>query len=65
MINLVEQPTEEKYLTIEQVMERLQISRDTVTRLIARKQLKAKKIGRMWRISERWLQAYMEDETEE
>lgn len=61
----MEQPTEEKYLTIEQVMERLQISRDTVTRLIARKQLKAKKIGRMWRISERWLQAYMEDETEE
>lgn len=51
----------EKYLTIEQVMERLQVSRDTVSRLIKKKKLRAKRVGRVYRISEQWLRDYMNE----
>lgn len=42
--------------TIAQVAEMAQISRDTVEREIARGNLRARKIGRVYRIPERWHQ---------
>ncbi len=53
---------EDRYLTVEQVMARLQVSRDTVIRLIKRKAIKAKKIGTIWRISEKSLNDYLTKE---
>lgn len=61
----MEPPTEDQYMTVEQVATRLQVSRETVIRLLKRKQLRGKKVGHVWRISEKWLQAYMNDEPQE
>lgn len=51
----------EKYLTVDQVKSRLQVSRDTVIRLIKAKKLRAKKVGAVYRISEQWLRDYMDN----
>lgn len=50
-----------KIYTIEQVAEILQVSDRTVYKLVNEGELRAKKVGNMFRISERALQEFMED----
>ena len=45
--------------TIDEIAERLRVSRDTVRRLIERGELRAMKIGSQWRIAEEDLDAYV------
>jgi excisionase family DNA binding protein len=52
--------TEQKLLTPEQVAERLQISRVTVMAHLRRGLLKGHKVGRLWRIKEQDLEAFLE-----
>lgn len=47
--------TEEQYLTLEQVAEKLQVARITVYRMVRRKQLPAVKLGKAWRVSNKKL----------
>ncbi len=50
----------EGLLTVEQVAEKLQVSKITVYRLLELGKLKDVKIGRVWRISIYDLEAYVE-----
>lgn len=49
----------EKLLTPAQVAERLQVTERTVYRWIDAKELKATKLGRVWRIKEEDLEAFL------
>lgn len=46
---------QDDYLTLEQVAEKLQLSKITIYRMVNSKQLPAVKIGRSWRISSKKL----------
>src|SRR4051812_17169427 len=46
-------------LTIEQVAKRCQLSRNAIRRAIERRELRASKLGRQWRIPEAWLEAWI------
>jgi excisionase family DNA binding protein len=52
--------TDEKLLTPEEVAERLRISRWTVMDYLREGRIKGRKIGRLWRITEEDLQAFVE-----
>ena len=45
----------EKFLTVAQTAERLNIGRRTIYRLIESKEIPAVQIGQSWRIPESWL----------
>ncbi len=47
-------------LTVEQVARLLQVSQDTIYRLAARGELPGRKIGNLWRFSERKVRAWSE-----
>ena len=51
--------TDMKLLTVEEVMDLLRMSRDTVYRLAARGQLPGRKIGRAWRFPADELERYL------
>ena len=51
-----------KVYTTDEVASMLKISRDSVVKLINRKELKAKKIARKWRITEGHLQDFFQEE---
>ena len=51
---------EEKRLTVEDVMEYLQVSRSTVNRAISSGKLKSYKVGQLRRIKPEWLHEYEE-----
>ena len=53
-----------KFYTPEEVANILRISKHTVYELIKRKELKSKKIGRVYRISEEALREFTEEEKE-
>jgi excisionase family DNA binding protein len=53
----------ERYFTPEQVAETLQVSIDTILRLINNKKIKASKIGNQWRIKEGALEKYLEEQS--
>jgi excisionase family DNA binding protein len=53
---------QETYFTPEQVAKMLQVSTDTILRLIRRKQLKATKIGAQYRISKSDLETHIEEQ---
>jgi excisionase family DNA binding protein len=48
------------YISVEQVQERLSLSRDTVDRMIRRGEIQAVKIGRCVRISEEEIERYLQ-----
>ncbi len=52
--------TEDKLLTPPQVAQRLQVNERTVTQWLRRGHLRGFKIGKEWRVSERDLQAFLE-----
>jgi excisionase family DNA binding protein len=52
--------TQDTLLTIQQVMERLQIADETVYRYIRQGKLKAVRVGGLWRVSEKALQEVLE-----
>ncbi len=52
--------TEDKLLTPPQVAQRLQVNERTVTKWLRRGHLRGFKIGKEWRVSERDLQALLE-----
>ena len=52
--------TEDKLLTPPQVAQRLQVNERTVTEWLRRGHLRGFKIGKEWRVSERDLQALLE-----
>ena len=54
-----------KVYTIEEVVNILKISRRTIYNYIKAKQLKAVKIGRAWRVSEKALNDFLENGTED
>ena len=54
-----------KVYTLEEVMEILQVSRRTIYNYIKADQLKAIKVGREWRVTEKALAAFLETGTEE
>ena len=54
-----------KVYTIAEVMEILQLSRRTIYNYIKAKQLKAVKIGRAWRVTEKALNDFLENGTED
>ena len=51
---------EEKLLTPEEVSDRLRVSRWTVMDYLRAGRIKGRKVGRLWRITERDLQAFIE-----
>jgi len=50
-----------KIYTTDEVANMLKISRTSVLKLIKKKELKAKKVARKWRITESQLQDFFED----
>jgi excisionase family DNA binding protein len=56
---------EHKLLTPEQVADRLQISRVTVMDYLRKGRLKGHRVGRLWRIKEEDLEAFLEGEPTE
>lgn len=54
---------QEKYLTPEQIAETLQVSPDTIMRLLRDKKLKGVKVGTQWRIKESALEQYLEEQS--
>jgi excisionase family DNA binding protein len=52
--------TEDKLLTPPQVAQQLQVNERTVTQWLRRGHLRGLKIGKVWRVSERDLQAFLE-----
>ena len=52
--------TEDKLLTVPQVGQRLQVNERTVTQWLRHGYLRGFKIGKEWRVSERDLQALLE-----
>jgi excisionase family DNA binding protein len=59
MLLMTEKRPTEQFLTIEQVMQRLQVARVTAWRLIRNGKLRAIKVGRVYRVKEEWLQEYI------
>jgi excisionase family DNA binding protein len=57
--------TDQRLLTPEQVAERLQISRVTVMDFLRKGRLKGHRVGRLWRIKEEDLEAFLEGEPTE
>ena len=49
-----------KIYTTDEVADILKISRDSVLKLIKKRELKAKKVARKWRITESYLQDFFE-----
>lgn len=49
-------------MTVEEVAEYLQLNRQTVTRMAARRELPGIKIGREWRFRKTHLDAYLDGE---
>lgn len=45
----MQEPTKEKWSSLEEIAEHLGISKDTVYRWITKKQMPATKIGRQWK----------------
>jgi excisionase family DNA binding protein len=56
---------EERLLTPEQVADRLQISRLTVMGYLRSGKLKGVKVGKLWRVRERDLEAFLERDTKD
>lgn len=54
-----------KVYTLEEVMEILKVSRRTIYNYIKADQLKAIKVGREWRVTEKALAAFLETGTED
>lgn len=54
--------TEARLLTPEQVADRLQISRVTVMDYLRKGRLKGHRVGKLWRIKEQDLEAFLEGE---
>jgi excisionase family DNA binding protein len=54
-----------KVYTLEEVIEILKVSRRTIYNYIKTEQLKAIKVGREWRVTEKALNAFLETGTEE
>lgn len=54
---------QERFFTPEQIAETLQISPDTVMRLLREKELKGIKIRGQWRIKESALEKFLEENT--
>ena len=54
-----------KVYTLEEVMEILKVSRRTIYNYIMADQLKAIKVGREWRVTEKALAAFLETGTED
>lgn len=54
-----------KVYTLEEVMDILKVSRRTIYNYIKADQLKAIKVGREWRVTEKALAAFLETGTEE
>ena len=50
----------EQLLTIDDTAEALRVSTDTVRRIIAREELKSKKVGGQIRIRQLWLDKYLD-----
>jgi excisionase family DNA binding protein len=57
--------TEQKLLTPDQVADRLQISRVTVMDFLRKGRLKGHRVGKLWRIKEEDLEAFLEGEPTE
>jgi excisionase family DNA binding protein len=57
--------TDQKLLSPEQVAERLQISRWTVMDYLRAGKLKGHKVGRLWRVKESDIEAFLEGEPTE
>lgn len=53
----------ERFFTPEQVAETLQVSVDTILRLINDKKIRASRVGKQWRISEGALERYLEEQS--
>jgi len=51
-----------KVYTTDEVAEMLKISRATVIKLIKKRELKAKKVARKWRVTERHLQDFFNED---
>jgi|GraSoiStandDraft_57_1057295.scaffolds.fasta_scaffold1061706_1 excisionase family DNA binding protein len=54
--------TEEVYLTAEEVATKLRLSPETVMRLLRQKKLPGFKVGGTWRISQKDLEHYIEEQ---
>jgi excisionase family DNA binding protein len=54
--------TEEVYLTAEEVATKLRLSPETVMRLLRQKKLPGFKVGGTWRISQKDLERYIEEQ---
>lgn len=52
--------TDQKFLTPQQVADRLQISRVTVLDYLRKGRLKGHRVGKLWRIKEEDLEAFLE-----
>ena len=57
--------TDQRLLTPEQVADRLQISRGTVMDYLRKGRLKGHRVGKLWRIKEEDLEAFLEGEPTE
>lgn len=57
-----ENSSPEPMLSVEDVMKRLNVSRDMVTKLMKTGQLRYKKVGRIYRFREQWIRDYMNSE---
>jgi excisionase family DNA binding protein len=53
----------EQFFTPEQVADALQVSIDTIMRLIKARKLKASQVGSQWRIGETALEQYLEEQS--
>lgn len=51
-----------KALTVQDISERLAVSERTVYNLVERGELQAFRVGRMWRVEEKDLESYIEEQ---
>lgn len=52
-----------EYFTLDEIAEKLKVSKDTIKRVITRGDMKALKIGSQWRVSSDQLTEYLEKRT--
>ena len=55
----------EQMFTVEAIAKRFNVSPRTVVRLIEKRQLRALRVGRQWRVSQEWLDAWLQRNTTE
>jgi excisionase family DNA binding protein len=55
----------DEMLSVEEVARRFNVSTRTVVRLVERRQLRALRVGRQWRVKPEWIDEWIEKNTQQ